>query len=85
MWNIGLDEFSIKCRTCSAHLRCPADKNSRVVSFTGWRAFLIFSFLFFFSSHTHGTTEALPRQNEHLSPGLPTNDRGGGNQHPKHP
>ena len=47
VWHLGLDDFSVRSRTCSAHLRCHADKNSRVVNFTGWRAFLFFFFVVF--------------------------------------
>ena len=68
--------------TRNAHLRCHADSSSREANFIGLHAFYFFSFCF---SDNHGSTEALPRQSEHLSPGLSTNAIGSGSQHRKHP
>ena len=67
--------------TRNAHLRCHADSSSREANFRGLHAFF-FSFCF---SDNHGSIEALPRQTEHLSPGLSTDDIGSGSQHRKHP
>ena len=61
---------------CNAHPRCCAGKNSREVNFVGLHAISFFSVV---------TMEVLPRQKEHLSPGLSTNDIDGGSQHPKQP
>ena len=62
--------FQSVAGTCNAHLRCRADRKSRKVHFMGLHA-AFFSVM---------TMEALPRRNEHLSPGLSTHDRGSGSQ-----
>ena len=73
VWNTDLDESSVGCR-------CHSDRCSREANFIGLHAFF-FSFCF---SDNHGSMEALPRQTEHLSPGLSTDDIGSGSQHHKH-
>ena len=74
VWKTDLDETSVRCR-------CHADSSSREANFIGLHAF----FFFFCFSDNRGSIQALPRQNERLSPGLSTNDIGRGSQHGKHP
>ena len=57
--------------TRNAHRRCHADSSSRETNFIGLHAF--FSFCF---SPNRGSIEALPRQTEHFSHALSTNDTG---------
>ena len=68
--------------THNAHLRCHADSSRREANFIGLHAFFFFPFCF---SPKRGSIEALPRQTEHLSPGLSTDAIGSGSQHRKHP
>ena len=74
VWNTDLDESSVWCR-------CHSDRRSREANFIELHAFF-FPFCF---SPNRGSVEALPRQTEHLSPGLSTDDIGSGSQHRKHP
>ena len=71
--------FQSGAGTCNAHPRCCAGKNSTEVNFIGLHG------IFFFFFFPVLTMEVLPRQKEHLSPGLSTNDIDGGSQHPKQP